>query len=447
MTRPSASSPDENQHPVEDVRSESVAKSDDPRSVFSAVFGWSRKRRDNTHEDEDERRPLLGSNSPMSPSPSSLSSWWETTWDSAQELWLQGKGMILVMLAQFFGASMNVMTQILERKGRNGEGFHPFQILFARMSITVIVSYLYMWYTKVPHPFGTRPVLHLLLLRAAGGFFGVYGLYYSVQYLPLSEATVLTFLAPILTCYACSLFIPNESFTRKQQLAGVVSLVGVVLIARPFSLFSNGNAPDSGEPGSGEQPDSEDEYHHILAIVMALMGVMGASCAYSTIRMIGQRCHPLVSVTYFSSFTTIVSTVAILVMPSIALELPGTPLEWTLLLSLGGCGFLLQFLLTAGLSYVPPPKKLSTSEQHRRYGSDGNGEPKEESRSSSGSRATSMIYMQMVFALFYDRVVWGSTLSLLSWMGSGLILGSAIYVAVVREAPAAATREDENETN
>ncbi|KNG82256.1 hypothetical protein ANOM_008667 [Aspergillus nomiae NRRL 13137] len=438
MMPPSASSQDENQHPGEDVRS-------DPRSVFSAVFGWGRKRH-TTHEDEDERRPLLGSSSPMPSSPSS-SSWWGTTWDSAQELWLQGRGMILVMLAQFFGASMNVMTQILERKGRNGEGFHPFQILFARMSITVLVSYLYMWYTKVPHPFGTRPVLHLLLLRAAGGFVGVYGLYYSVQYLPLSEATVLTFLAPILTCYACSLFIPNETFTRKQQLAGVVSLVGVVLIARPFSLFSKTNPPDSRELGSEEQPDSEDEYHRILATAMALMGVMGASCAYSTIRMIGQRCHPLVSVTYFSFFTTVVSTVAILVLPSIALELPGTPLEWTLLLGLGVCGFLLQFLLTAGLSYVPPPRKSSTSEQHRQYGSDGNGEPKEASRSSSGSRATSMIYMQMVFALFYDRVVWGSTLSLMSWMGSGLILGSAIYVAVVREAPAAAAREDEDETN
>ncbi|KAE8354469.1 hypothetical protein BDV28DRAFT_84039 [Aspergillus coremiiformis] len=382
-----------------------------------------------THE--DEQRPLLGSSPPRSPS---SSSWWST-----RELWLQGKGMILVMLAQFFGASMNVMTQILEIKGRKGEGFHPFQILFARMSITVVVSYLYMWYTKVPHPFGTRPVLHLLLLRAAGGFFGVYGLYSSVQYLPLSEATVLTFLAPILTCYACSLFIPNETFTRKQQLAGVVSLVGVVLIARPFSAFSSGDSSNAGG-----QPDSADEYHHILAIVMALMGVLGASCAYSSIRMIGQRCHALVSVTYFSLFTTLVSTVAILVMPSIALELPGTLVEWTLLLGLGVCGFLLQFLLTAGLSYTPPPRKLSALD-----GREESEAPKVSSRSSSGSRATSMIYMQMVFALFYDRVVWGSTLSLLSWVGSGLILGSAVYVAVAREvpAPAPAAVEDEDETS
>jgi drug/metabolite transporter (DMT)-like permease len=161
-----------------------------------------------------------------------------------------------------------------------------------------------------------------------------------------------------------------------------------------------------------------------------------------------------VSVTYFSLFTTIVSTVAILVMPSISMELPSTPLEWTLLLGLGVCGFLLQFLLTAGLSYVPPPrlrKKSSASGQQSQDGNDDSNETKEPPSSSSGSRATSMIYMQMLFALFYDRVVWGSTLSPLSWLGSGLILGSAIYVAVVREgrseAPATAERRDENETS
>ncbi|KAF7595777.1 hypothetical protein BBP40_004908 [Aspergillus hancockii] len=428
MTRFTSSNQDETEHPIED-------------STKPGTHGALA----NTHS--DEQTPLLGSNPPVSSSVCR-----GKTWGLGRELWVQGKGMILVMLAQFFGASMNVMTQVLEIKGRNGKGFHPFQILFARMSITVVVSYLYMWYTKVPHPFGTRPVLHLLLFRAAGGFFGVYGLYSSVQYLPLSEATVLTFLAPILTCYACSLFIHNETFTRKQQLAGVVSLVGVVLIARPFSGSSTGDSPDSGETGP-EKPNSADEYHHILAIIMALMGVMGASCAYSSIRIIGQRCHALVSVTYFSLFTTIVSTVAILVMPSISIELPGTPLEWTLLLGLGVCGFLLQFLLTAGLSYVPPQrlcKKSTASGQQSQYGSDDSSESKDSS-GSSGSRATSMIYMQMLFALFYDRVVWGSTLSPLSWLGSGLILGSAIYVAVVREGrsevPVAAEGGDGNETS
>jgi drug/metabolite transporter (DMT)-like permease len=44
-----------------------------------------------------------------------------------------------------------------------------------------------------------------------------------------------------------------------------------------------------------------------------------------------------------------------------------------------------------------------------------------------------MIYTQMLFALFYDKVVWGNTLSPLSWAGSALIVGSALYVALVRD--------------
>jgi hypothetical protein len=44
-----------------------------------------------------------------------------------------------------------------------------------------------------------------------------------------------------------------------------------------------------------------------------------------------------------------------------------------------------------------------------------------------------MVYTQMLFALFYDRLVWNSTPSPLSWAGSGIILGSAIYVALQHE--------------
>lgn len=39
-------------------------------------------------------------------------------------LWLRNKGMFLVLLAQMFGASMNVMTQVLEIHS----SMHPFQV-------------------------------------------------------------------------------------------------------------------------------------------------------------------------------------------------------------------------------------------------------------------------------------------------------------------------------
>ncbi|KAJ5334337.1 uncharacterized protein MYU51_004977 [Penicillium brevicompactum] len=350
-----------------------------------------------------------------------------------QVLWLRNKGMALVLLAQMFGASMNVMTQILEIHS----AMHPFQVLFARMSITAVASYLYMWWASVPSPFGTRPVRLLLLTRATFGFMGVYGLYYSVQYLPLSEATVITFLAPIMTCYACSLLIPGETFSRRQQLAALVSLGGVILIARPFSKREPQTVNSTPTAAAvwamslsahDEAPSDADSYHHVMATIVAFVGVIGAAGAYTSIRMIGRRAHPLVSVTYFSSVTTIISFVAMATMPWVPFRLPNSVIEWTLLTGLGVCGFMLQFLLTAGLSYVPP---ASVS----------NGKP-----GNQGTKATSMVYMQMLFALFYDKVVWGSTLSPISWVGSALILACAIYVAVAQEsAPVQAQRSEDTE--
>ncbi|KAJ5086331.1 hypothetical protein NUU61_007638 [Penicillium alfredii] len=369
---------------------------------------------------------------------------WQARW---RGIWVQYKGLVLVTLAQAFAASMNVMTQVLEIHS----SMHPFQagyyssyqlpgifyimrVLFARMSITAVASYFYMWYAHVPAPFGTRPVLGLLLARAVSGFLGVYGLYYSVQYLPLSEATVITFLAPILTCYACSFLIPGETFSRRQQLAGVVSLVGVVLIARPFQKRPSPTAatvlgvvpppslPLSLTANAEDSPGAVDSYHHIMATIVAFMGVFGAAGAYTCIRMIGRCAHPLVSVTYFSSATTVISLIAMAAVPSIPFRLPSTSTEWALLTGLGVCGFLLQYLLTAGLAYEPPV------EGSRKAG--------------QGSRATAMVYTQMLFAFFYDKVVWGSTLSPVSWAGSALILGCAMYVAVAQEGRPAQDHDD-----
>jgi hypothetical protein len=59
-----------------------------------------------------------------------------------------------------------------------GRGFHPFQILFARMGITVVCSSIYMWRSKTEHfPFGLKAVRPLLIARGLTGFFGVFGMY------------------------------------------------------------------------------------------------------------------------------------------------------------------------------------------------------------------------------------------------------------------------------
>ncbi|QSS59340.1 DUF6 domain-containing protein [Histoplasma capsulatum] len=350
-----------------------------------------------------QRTPPTGSEPPSSQRSnkgSRVQSWRRKLWQS----WLMSKGMLMVMLAQFFGASMNVMTRSLQLDGSHGKGMHPFQILFARMGITVLLSLLYMLYARVPHPFGARSIRSLLFLRGISGFFGVFGLYSSLLHLALSEATVLTFLAPIGCCYVCSLTMPNETFTRRQQVAALASLLGVVLIARPASLFrgsshvsASSSSWSSTHVEASSADSADDAYKRTLGILAALLGVIGATAAYTSIRVIGKRAHPLVSVTYFSGLTTIISLLAVALIPGISFRLPGNMAELLLLLGLGACGFLLQFLLTAGLS------------------------------------ATTMVYTQMLFAVLYDKVVFNATLSPVSLAGSMIILASAMYVALVKE--------------
>lgn len=111
-----------------------------------------------------------------------------TTTNRLKAFWIRNKGLALVLLAQFFGILMNVTTRLLEVEGNDGKGMHPFQILFARMGITVVLASLYMWRRKVEDfPFGKKEVRLLLIARGIFGFFGVFGMY--CKCCPLSNRT------------------------------------------------------------------------------------------------------------------------------------------------------------------------------------------------------------------------------------------------------------------
>lgn len=83
--------------------------------------------------DEESRSLLLSPSLGPLPTPSPNRSWTEPAFSvqrrsKLREAWLQSKGMALVLLAQFFGASMNVMTKILEIDGSHGPAMDPFQV-------------------------------------------------------------------------------------------------------------------------------------------------------------------------------------------------------------------------------------------------------------------------------------------------------------------------------
>lgn len=146
-------------------------------------------------------------------------------------------------------------------------------------------------------------------------------------------------------------------------------------------------------------------HQRLIAVLVALLGVLGAASAYTTIRWIGKRAHPLISVGYFSSWCTIVSLTALLTVPSVGgIIWPATATQWGLLLGIGVSGFIMQFLLTAGLQVE------------------------------KAGRATNMVYAQILFALAWERLVWGTTPNVLSIAGSTLIMGSVLWVGMKKQA-------------
>ncbi|KAI1453802.1 hypothetical protein F4805DRAFT_356979 [Annulohypoxylon moriforme] len=345
---------------------------------------------------------------------SGLGQWFRSTWQ-------KNKAPLLMFSAQFFGALMNLTARLLEV---DEKPMHPIQLLFVRQVMTTIFSSMYIWRKKIPHGIlGPKDIRWLLLLRGFTGFFGIFGMWYSVKYIPLAEATVISFLAPNIAGYMCHILI-HDTFTRREQLASFIALGGVVLITRPLSLFSgaspqtapstiaveavfNATAEGVSYPGGGHSPTSAER---LKAIGFALLGVLGAAGAITSLRCIGKRAHPLVSVNYFGTWCVLVTTTILLVAPALdyaqpelRLEFPDTLRRWVLLIIVGASGLIMQMLMTSGLAVE------------------------------KSNRATAMMYTHMLFAAGFDRWVFGHTMGWVSLTGCGLIVGSALWVALTKK--------------
>ena len=188
----------------------------------------------------------------------------------------------------------------------------------------------------------------------------------------------------------------KEPFTVVEKIGGLVSLIGVTLIAQPNFLFHSSSSTVFAQFKGTILHMTP--HQHALAVVGALAGVLSASSAYTIIRVIGQRAHPLVSVTYFAAMTTILSLVGILTIPSVGIIFPKGLIEWGFLIAIGVSGFMMQFLLTKGLQLV------------------------------KAGRAGSLLYTQMIWAVTFEWLVWGNVPSRLSLLGSALIISGAAGV-------------------
>jgi len=315
----------------------------------------------------------------------------------------ENSGLLLIASAQLFFALMNVAVKMLNSLD---EPVPTLELMFIRMLITYVCCISYMLVTGVPDPWlGPKGVRLLLVTRGFSGFFGLFGVYFSLNYLSLSDTTVLTFLGPLTTAAAAALIL-REKFTLKEGIAGVFSLVGVVLIARPQFLFGTAQqVPDHGhivEGGHGDPFERGTPAERLLAVGLSLLGVLGGTGAALSIRKIGMRAHALHSLNAFSAYCVVASGIAMLwQQPHLVFP---KRIEWVLmLLFIGVVGFIAQTMVTLGIQRETISRGLM-----------GN-------------------YVQIIFATAFERIFFHTTPSPLSIFGTLIIMSSAIYVALTKD--------------
>ncbi|KAG1748173.1 hypothetical protein EDB19DRAFT_1905225 [Suillus lakei] len=308
-------------------------------------------------------------------------------------------GMLYIISSQFFFASMDISVKMLNSLE---PPVHAFEVIIVRMGITLICCVMVVMGMSDPI-IGPRGVRKLLIIRGITGFFGICGLYLSLQYLSVADATVLTFLAPLTTAVAGCVLL-KEAYSVTQAIAGkaslVFSLIGVVLIARPPFLF---NSMPAAIPDGYYLPETTPA-QRLLAVGASMIGVVGATGAYTSIRAIGKRAHPMHVMTFFSLWCTIMSSLGMVVF-NIPVVYPRS-WKWALLLLMVGVfGFVAQTLLTLGL------------------------------QRETASRGSTGVYIQILFAVVLERLIFGVAPSLLSVLGAAIIMSSALYVVLTKREP------------
>lgn len=268
-------------------------------------------------------------------------------------------------LAAFFFSLMSLLVKVA------GQRLPSSELVMGRSVVSLALSWVMLKRAGVS-PWGNRK--GLLIARGLAGFAGLLAFFYAIPRLPLAEVTVIQFTNPVFTALFAAILI-RERLTRVVALSIGLSLAGVTLIAQPAILF-----------GTGVDP------LNLRAVVVALMGAVFAGLAYTTVRKLRETEHSLVVVFYLPLVSI---PVCLPIMAPVAVW--PTPTEWLMLLGIGVLTQIAQVFLTRGLHKEP------------------------------AGRATSVSYLQILFAAFWGFLFFSEVPDVLSVIG-GLVVISGILL-------------------
>lgn len=219
----------------------------------------------------------------------------------------------------------------------------------------------------------TRPRWRLHIARTSFGWAGVTLMFASVAYIPLADATAISFLNPV---FAMMLAIPllREQVGRVRWSAAILALIGALILLRP--------TPDSFQPAA------------LLALGAAM--IMGFELIF--MKKLAGRENPFQILLVNNFIGLCIATCAVLPFWH-----PPTPAQWVTLAGIGCCMAIAQTcfvnaMARADASFVAP-----------------------------------FSYATLIFAAAYDAVIFGVHPDGITYIGAAIILTGALWLAL-REA-------------
>ncbi len=276
---------------------------------------------------------------------------------------------LLIVTASAFLAATTLLAKAL---GTNtlGPALHPMQISHGRFlfAFLVIVSAV-----GVLRPRLSRPHWGLHIGRTSFGWVGITLMFASVAFIPISDATAISFLNPVFGMVLAILLL-KEGVGPWRWLAAAVALTGALILLRP--------TPASFQPAA------------LLALTAA--AVIGMELIF--IKKLSGREIPIQILLINNAMGLTIASVAV----SFVFQMP-TPEQWIALVAIGVLMACAQACFVNGMARA------------------------------DASFVAPISYATLIFAALYDFAVFGVIPDVVSQIGSAIILTGGL-ILVWREA-------------
>lgn len=271
----------------------------------------------------------------------------------------------LILTATAFIAGTMLFAKMIGT-GVLGDPLHPLQVshgrfLFAFMAISTVAL--------VMRPKITQPNLKLHVGRTLFGWGGVTMMFAAVAFIPMSDATAISFLSPV---FGMLLAIPflGERVGPWRWFAAAMALGGALILLRP--------GPETFQVAA------------LLALAAAIL--MGAELIF--IKKLADSETPFQILLINNALGLTIATLAVF-----PVWVPPTGAQWA---ALAGIGVLMA---TAQACFVNAMARADAS------------------------FVTPFSYVTLIFAALYDLLIFDVWPDAISWLGAGVIVAGAVILA------------------